>query len=292
MDTSFHDLYNHIKTLFNQYAPTTTEAAPALPTTTMATKNETAIALSERVSVTAKVAKTGSPYLRFEREDRPRVVLFEHAWRRLKQVSLQVTAIFAGNEANLLREWLLNDSGKVQQKLLMTTYKDVMYTGIHSFDENGERIRGRAINLRNDEWMRLLQSVDELDAAMNMCVDAFFQEPKDPKTQLPEEEGDEWESHTRRQSWEESLPPRDSYWIKQLKERNSKVTTNMSVVDGLTISRSPWVGFSNPGSYSFTIAETGKTFTSVEADPERAYRAHLDAQDRMIKSGLGGLMFS
>lgn len=60
-----------------------------------------------------------------------------------------------------------------------------------------------------------------------------------------------------------------------LKERNDAVTTSSDVVNGLNIFRSPWVGFSIPPSYSFTIAETGQTFSSSEKHPRLAYQEHL-----------------
>jgi len=135
----------------------------------MASSKEISVGLSDGVvRVVVKAASTGSPYLRFERDEKPRVILFEQSWNRLKLVSPQVSAILAGNESNQLREWLLNDSDKGQQKLLVITYREVTYVGIHSFDDRGLRIQGRAINLKTDEWASLLHSVCELDGAMTM----------------------------------------------------------------------------------------------------------------------------
>ena len=137
-------------------------------TTTMAAYKDITLTLSDRVKLVVKTAKTGAPYLRFERDERPRVILFEESWKRLKEVSIQASAIFEGYGANLLTEWLLNDSPTSQQKLLATTFKDVTYVGIHTFDSDGNRVEGRAVNLNAEEWRKLVQMIGEVDTAMKM----------------------------------------------------------------------------------------------------------------------------
>ena len=66
--------------------------------------------------------------------------------------------------------------------------------------------------------------------------------------------------------------------IKDLKKRNSKVTTENATVNGRTIFRSPWIGHSSPGTlpiYMFYFKDTTEMFSSFEADPKRAYEHHL-----------------
>ena len=52
------------------------------------------------------------------------------------------------------------------QKALVTFYNGDPYVGIHLFDQNGVRCRGKGLNLTMEEWQKLKETMDEIDAAM------------------------------------------------------------------------------------------------------------------------------
>jgi hypothetical protein len=52
------------------------------------------------------------------------------------------------------------------QRVLIESFQDQLYIGIHSFDKGGQRIRGKGLNLNLDEWKKWQELMQEINTVM------------------------------------------------------------------------------------------------------------------------------
>ena len=85
------------------------------------------------------------------------------SWNKLTSMSHDIDGAIAAaqNQSfDLFSIW----SGS--QKVLIESFQDKLYIGIHSFHKGGQRIRGRGLNLNLDEWKKWQELATEISTAM------------------------------------------------------------------------------------------------------------------------------
>ena len=118
------------------------------------------IHLSEKTLVEVRPGQYGSPYValgRIQGKSTRWVFLSSTAWQMLSSLIPEVAYVL-GQGLNDEMKFHLNS----RVLLAVSKFHDKYYVGMHSIDDQGQKVRGRGINLNIDEWSDLTRNVHKI----------------------------------------------------------------------------------------------------------------------------------
>ena len=124
----------------------------------------TTLQLSEKTLVEVRPGQYGSPYValgRIQGKSTRWVFLSSTAWQMLSSLIPEVAYVLGQGLDDEMRFHL---NGRVL--LAVSKFHDKHYVGMHSTDAQGQRVRGRGINLNMDEWRDLIRNIHGINHAL------------------------------------------------------------------------------------------------------------------------------
>ena len=129
------------------------------------TPNTTSISLSDKTILEIRPDNYGSPYIAFGRKQTTStrwVFLSTSAWQTLAKIIPEVSTIL---KQGLDKEMRLQLNGRLL--LAVSKFWDKYYVDMHYVNQQGDRVKGRGLNLNIDEWKELVRNVGHINIIMN-----------------------------------------------------------------------------------------------------------------------------
>lgn len=138
--------------------------------------------LSQQTLLEVRPGKFGSPYIalgRIQEKSKRWVFVSSNAWRTLTQHIPEVTTI-------LQQKVDKEKSIKLTERLVLTIskFQEKYYVGVHSTDSQGQRLRGRGLNMNVDEWQKLTNNVQDINQRMK-CEETSMKRKRDDDSSVP-----------------------------------------------------------------------------------------------------------
>ena len=139
----------------------------------------TMFCLSDTTSIEVKASQfTTEPYLQVKRhlEHDRWINVSRSAWKKMTSIMQTIDQAISDRRE---QGFDLYKTKHRSQQVLVSQFNEDLYVGIHLFDKNGQRERGKGLNFNMTEWQKLKDLTVEIDASLTpQVLDTAWEYPE------------------------------------------------------------------------------------------------------------------